>query len=220
MPDFLPAADSPYREWAQAFFSYAAAHAEELQLDPADVDAAIDAFNLFVSDLQAHVEAQALARARCAGKDQSRKTSVELIRNLARKIRANGEIPDAARAALGIGVPDRIKTLRPPPATAPLGLLESSGRLTHTLRICDSATPTRTAKPDGVLGAEVLCKIGGDAPVGDEGLTSLGIATRPRFTATFEGGDGTRIAYYLFRWIGNKGEKGPLSRTLSATIAA
>jgi len=57
-------------------------------------------------------------------------------------------------------------TPTPIPTTRPQTLVQSGQRLTHTLRISaatrskpDESTPTRRARPAGVLGAEVWVKL-------------------------------------------------------------
>lgn len=218
--DYLPASDPMYRDWCTAFFAYAVANAVALGWTALEVDAASDLYEEFASDLDAHIAAQNAAQAKREAKDISRAASVEAVRTLVRKAQANPNVTDVQRQNLGITVPDRSKTPVPPPTTSPLGVVEMTERYTHVLRIADSANPGRFAKPDGVIGAEVLCKIGGEAPAGDEGMTSLGIATKAKFTANFTNADGNKMAYYALRWVGTRGEKGPLGETIAATIAA
>jgi hypothetical protein len=63
------------------------------------------------------------------------------------------------RAELRITVRDTSPTPAFAPSSRPLALVESGQRLTHQLRLVDESTPTRRARPAGVLGAEVWVKL-------------------------------------------------------------
>jgi hypothetical protein len=96
-------------------------------------------------------------------------------------------------------------------------------RLTHQLRLVDESTPTRRARPSGVLGAEVWVKlVGADAPAPTDpaALTFLTMTTKPSFRAEFKAGEGGKTAVYMARWVNTRGEKGPWSDVTTATVAA
>ncbi len=98
-----------------------------------------------------------------------------------------------------------------------------SKRLRHTLRYVDESTPTRRARPRGVIGAEVWVKVSalGDPSASDPGeLKFLLLSTRTPAVAEFTGPDGGKTAHYMLRWLSTRGEAGPGSETASATIGA
>lgn len=131
-------------------------------------------------------------------------------------------VSDAERAAQGITVPDPAGTLVGPPTTHPVVMIECSARLQHTVAFTDSATPTRKAKPAGVLGAENWVSI---LPVGQPtptdpallplpsreraGVRAVALDTKTPYTLDFGGADGGKNANYLLRWVNPTGEKGP-----------
>ena len=101
--------------------------------------------------------------------------------------------------------------------------VDFSKRLRHTLRYVDESTPTRRARPHGVIGAEVWVKVSapGDPPPSDPGeLKFLLLSTRTPAVAEFPGPDGGKTAHYMVRWLSTRGEAGPWSETASATIGA
>ncbi len=59
------------------------------------------------------------------------------------------------RAEIGITVRSGTGFPAGVPRTRPVALVDSPARLTHHLRLVDESTPTRRARPAGVLGAEV-----------------------------------------------------------------
>jgi hypothetical protein len=96
-------------------------------------------------------------------------------------------------------------------------------RLTHQLRLVDESTPTRRARPAGVLGAEVWVKlVDADTPAPSDpaALTFLTMTTRPSFRAEFKAGEGGKTAVSMARWVNTRGEKGPWSEITTATVAA
>jgi hypothetical protein len=82
----------------------------------------------------------------------------------------------------------------------------------------DETTPNSKAKPDGVMGCEIWVKVGDPAPTDPEQLQFLGTDTRTPYVAEYSGEDAGKVAHYMLRWVNTKGEQGPWSQTVSATI--
>jgi len=80
------------------------------------------------------------------------------------------------------------------------------------------ATPTSKAKPAGVMGAEIWVKCGDAPPTDPSQCGFLALDTRTPYTADYPGTDANKVAYYMLRWVKTRGEKGPWSETVSATI--
>jgi hypothetical protein len=109
---------------------------------------------------------------------------------------------------------------RPPrAATRPVGLVSTAQRLRHEIRFFDEATPTRKAKPDGVMGCEIWVKVGTTPPTDPSECTFLALDTASPYLAEFDGADAGKTAYHMLRWVTTRGEKGPWSETVAATIA-
>ena len=143
-----------------------------------------------------------------------------LLRALVRRLQASAAVSDAEREALGITVPDLGATAAATPTTRPLCQVDARQRLQHTINFTDEATPTRRAKPAGVMGAQIWLKIGPTPPVDPGELTFLAVDTRSPYTADFDGEDGGKQAHYMLRWVNTRGETGPWSETATATIGA
>ena len=99
----------------------------------------------------------------------------------------------------------------------------------HTIEFSDENTPTRKAKPAGVMGAEFFRAAtvrkrfpcgDGPPPVDPGELTFLAVDTRTPYMTEFDGADGNKMAHYMLRWLNSKGQAGPWSQTVSATIGA
>lgn len=220
MPDYIPAADAAFDAWETNFVDYVVANFAALGLAAADIVAVGTAHTAWTADYPAHTAAQATAQAARQTKDDTRSALETAIRSLTRSLQASPSVDDTERQAMGITVPDTVATAAAVPATRPLVTVDTSQRLRHVIAFVDEATPTRRAKPKGVMAVEIWVKIGDPPPMDPNELTFLSVDTRTPYTADFSGGDAKRTAHYMARWVNTKGDKGPWSETASATIGA
>lgn len=221
MADYIPAGDRDFDAWENNFVAYATANAAALGLDPlVDIPPLTAAESTWDADFVALTTAQAAAQSARQAKDAARDAFEAVIRPLVARLQASPDVSDAERARLGITVPDRIPTPAEIPATRPVVSVDTRQRLQHTVSFADEATPTRKAKPKGVMGVELWVKIGDPPPVDETQLTFLATDTRTPYVATYPGADANKVAHYMLRWVNTRGEKGPWSETASATIGA
>ncbi|HUT90487.1 MAG TPA: hypothetical protein VMY37_13380 [Thermoguttaceae bacterium] len=220
MADYIPGADGAFDSWQENFATYVLANLAALGLDAleiADMNAARAAWS---TGYPAHSAAQAAAESARETKDTARQAYEAEIRPLVRQLQASPDVDNTERAAMGITVPDATPTAAVPPATRPVVTVDTAERLRHVIAFQDEATPTRKAKPQGVMGAEIWVKIGDPAPVDPSELEFLAVDSRTPYTTDFDGADGGKTAHYMLRWLNTRGEKGPWSETASATIGA
>lgn len=229
MPDYIPASDAEFNAWQANFITYANANQAALGLVAADLANVILAQLSWMPSLTAHVAAQANAQSVRATKDANRAALEALIRALVRRLQASPDVDDAERAALGITVPDTGATAAASPTTRPICQVDTAQRLRHTIDFTDESTPTRKAKPAGVLGAELIraapvrkrfALLGPTPPVDPGELTFLAVDTRSPYTRDYPGSEGGKQAHYMLRWGNTRGETGPWSETATATIGA
>ena len=98
-------------------------------------------------------------------------------------------------------------------------MISAIQRLQHEIGFRDEHTPTSTAKPQGVTGCEIWIKIGGDSPHDLTDCHYLATDTATPYTAKHPASEIGKTAHYIGCWVNRKGERGPLSATVSATIA-
>jgi hypothetical protein len=127
-------------------------------------------------------------------------------------------LTDANRAKLQLNVPDTIRTPSPVPVTHPVAQIDVSQPLRHTGEARDEATPNRRAKPKGVHGLEVRYQIGGTEPFDADQMLTLGIFPDSTFVKDFNVADAGKTVYYYMRWVNKRGQAGPWSELMSATI--
>ena len=232
--DYIPDGDARFDAWQSNFVTYVNDHLADLGLLAADVAGLNGSAASWSSDYPAHGAAQSAARAATEAKQRARNQLKAMIRPLVRRLQAESQVDDGERAAMGITVPDRVATPTGAPVTRPLVRVDSGQRLRHTIHFADEATPTRRAKPSGVMGVEIWVHLAeasaGDAGLGEgaggpgEGagapgaLRFLSMDTRTPHVAEYKGADGGQTAHYMLRWVATTGEKGPWSETASATV--
>ncbi|HDZ68948.1 MAG TPA: hypothetical protein ENH43_00810 [Phycisphaerales bacterium] len=224
MPDYIPGSDTGFQAWVDNFVTYANTHLAELGIGLPDIIPISTAQTDFDTKISDNVTAQQAAQSARQAKDASRDTLESLIRALVRQLQASGDVDDAERAALGITVPDTIKTTATGGiSTRPIGSVDTSQRLRHEIRFVDEATPTSRAKPQGVMGCEIWVKVTaqGEAPPADpDELSFVTLDTASPYTVEYDGADGGKTAHYMLRWVKTGSNKGPWSETISATITA
>jgi len=221
--DYIPRKDEEFQAWAQNLDDYTTANLGALGLVPSDVLAVSAARDDFDAKMTAHISAKQAARAARQAKADSRKAYEAAIRTLVRKLQILPAVSDAEREAMGITVRDTTLT-RPSGSidTRPVGAVDTSQRLRHVIRFNDEATPTRRAKPAGVMGCEIWVKVAAqnEPPSGPSELSFVGLDTATPYMVEYAGEDGGKTAHYMLRWVRSDGEKGPWSETVSATITA
>ncbi|MGE3107186.1 MAG: hypothetical protein AB7O77_02420 [Phycisphaerales bacterium] len=219
MADYLPGPDADYQAWVTNFVTYANANLAALGLVAADMTPVTTNQTTFNTNFAAHIAAKAAAQAAKQSKDESRSGLTAAIRPLVRRLQASTVVSDAEKASLGITVAQQPGPIGPP-TTAPICSIECGARLQHTLRFVDETTPTRKAKPAGVLGVEIWNKVGETPPANESELRFVAVDTNAPYVLNFPAADGGKTAYYWMRWVSPTGERGPWGEQSQATIAA
>lgn len=218
--DYIPQGDSPFDEWQEGAAAYLNGHLADLGLTALDPDVIeLNAAKAeWDADYPAHLAAHNSAKGARIGKDESRAAYERVFRRISRRIQADPGIEDAHRVGMGLTVRDGVRTRVPRPTTAPFLSSDTSGRQCIKIRFGDTGPPPHRAKPPGVLGCEIWVKVGGDAPVDLEECRFLALDTRSPYVAEFSGNEPGQTAHFIGRWVNRRGEAGPRSRTISATI--
>ena len=219
MADYIPDADPDFNNWQTNFVSYLQTHQSRLGLSNAEMTSLIEVQSRWETAYEEHLNAQAAAQGARQQKDDSRQTWEQALRNQSRKLQSNENITNSDRATLGLTIPTGSRSTTGVPTSRPVVLIAETKPLSHTLRFFDENTPNRRAKPKGVMGAEVWIKIGDAPPNSSDDLQFLGLDTRTPYISEFDTEDGGKTAYYRLRWVNSKGEQGPWSDLVSASIA-
>jgi hypothetical protein len=216
--DFIPGSDADFNVWMRNFLNYANANPTALGIIADDLTPLQEAATDFETNLDASIAAQASAQGAVRKKDDSRVTLEALLRPFARRLQATATVKDSHRQSLGLNVKSTTRTAAAVPTSRPVATVDTSQRLRHVISFVDEQTPGSRAKPAGVMGCEIWVKVGPTPPLDVSECRYLATDTATPYTAEYDGADGGKIAHYLLRWVNTRGERGPWSQTVSATI--
>lgn len=218
MPDYLPSSDTEFLAWMQNFISYATANVAALGLTTADLTSIQNQQTTLETSYADFVATQALAASKRQQKDDERTAQEKLVRPLVARLQSFTTLTDAQRQALGMTVRSTSHAAAATPTSRPIGTIDTSKRLRHTISFVDEDSPGSRAKPDGVSGCEIWMKVGEPSPAGPDELRYLATDTRSPYVVEFEASDAGKMAYYMLRWVNTRGERGPWSQTVGGTV--
>lgn len=219
MADYIPQNDAEFNLWQANMLEIVGANLGNWVISPDD-------FNT-LSGLQ---EGWAIAFAKASNKQNRTSADVqakgdarvsylkELWGFVAQLLANNSKVSNSDRDRMGLTVKSGTRTPVPAPITLPVGNIDFSIRLQHTINYSDEATPRSKAKPAGVHGCEIWMKIDGNAPMDDSEQSYVATDTSSPYTVKFEGKYVGKMVWYWLRWVNTRGEHGPWSSTVSAMV--
>jgi hypothetical protein len=131
-----------------------------------------------------------------------------------------GDVPASVwttedRNTLNLAPPNTSRTPAPVPSTKPIGQVDTSKRLEHTISFTNE--DGSHAKPARVRGCQIWFKIGEPA-IDPSELSFMVTDTASPYTHHFAGEHAGKNVYYWLRWENTRGETGPWSDVVMATI--
>ena len=218
MHDFVPGPDGEFTAFATTFVNYVAAHTVALGVAPATATALSDKLLEWTDGLAAQQTALTAAQSATVTKDNVRATFEPLIRATAAQIQANPAVTDEQRTGAALPIRDTTRTRAAVPTTRPVGQVNTSQRLQHTISWRYESSPNSKAKPAGVLGVEIWLFVGPAPPSDPAQAHFVALDTSTPYVLVHEASDAGKLAHYLLRWVNTRSEPGPWSETVSATI--
>jgi hypothetical protein len=215
MADFIPRSDAETIAHGKSLTLYVTNHMDALGLRPGDETRLVNALSDFETKYNDSVTKKSEAEASIEEKDAAREEYEALLRAFNLDMHDAG---DQHRAAMGLTVKDTVRTAVGAPDSHPVGEVETNQKLIHIIHFRDELTPDSKGKPDGVQGVQIWLKTSGAPPVDYKECQYVATDSRTPYNCNFEGVDAGKTAYYLLRWINGKGETGPWSPLIQATI--
>ena len=131
-----------------------------------------------------------------------------------------GDIPQSSltaddRSVLKLEERSTTRTPAPVPTTFPVGKINSTNRLEHSISF--TTEDGKYGKPEGVRGCQIWCKEGEPA-LDEKQLLFLGTDTASPFLKKYLIADAGKTIHYWLRWENTRGETGPWSAVVSATV--
>ncbi len=220
MPDFIPPPDPAFNNWQDTFLTFVTGNRAALGVSTGDLTALTAAQTDWTDKYATHQATQAQALSDRQAKDDARAAYVTLIRAAVGQMQKNPAVTDAQRQSMQITVADQIHTPAAVPSSKPVGKIDTSQRLRHIIEFRDEGTPTSRAKPAGVAACEVWLFIGTAAPAGPDAMHLQAVDKTSPYIMEFDSADAGKTAWWALRWVNTRGEHGPWSATVSATIGA
>ena len=217
---YIPRSETGFQDWATNFTNYLAANLADLKFTAEELTALTQEQTDWQTAYQEHLASQSAAEAARKKKKNAHKAYESSLRAIAQRIRVDRDISEERKVALGINTGASTRKRISVPTTRPLGRLDASDRLLHSIYFVDEETPTRRGKPDGVMGCEVWVKLGDELPTDPSELQFLGLTTSAPYIARYGGDARGKTANYMLRWVNSRGEAGPWSQTFSAIVQA
>ena len=149
-----------------------------------------------------------------ANKNSVRDTLMSILRKI------YADIPQSIltvedRNAIGLIERKSTRTTPAPPTTHPIGYINTINRLQHTISFTDE--DGSLAKPKGVRGCQIWCKVG--EPVTDvQELRFLATSSASPYVHKFDIPEAGKTVYYWLRWENTRGKTGPWSAAVNATV--
>jgi hypothetical protein len=210
--DYIPTADAEFHTWFGNLHDYATDNAAALGLTPDQTAVLESAYNNWATAFPAHTTASAAASAAKTHKDNAE----TVLRPLVQQLQASQTVTDDQRKKMKITVRATTRTRSSAPTTMPVASVDTSQRLRHVINYKDSSG--NRAKPAGVAYCEIWVKVGAPAPTDIGQMTYLGNASKTPQLEEYTTAQAGQMATYWLRWVNTRGEKGPWSEPVSATI--
>lgn len=220
--DWVPSADADLDAFAVNFEAKITASPTTYGLVAGDATAFNTVADDFATKLALATDPGTKTSVTVASKNTARAVLVANLRSLARRVQAHSTITAAQLTDLGLPVRDTVATPIPVPSSKPILAVMSHGPQLHNVRFADEGSPTSRRKPAGASGLQVFYTAGTPAVAitDPEEAQFEGVFTKADFVVSYDAGDIGKTATIRARWMNRKGEVGPLSDPITATIAA
>lgn len=214
MADYIPSSDAEFHVWQGNIIPIVQLSASAWGILAADLTSVVASQTTWITAFNKASNKQNRTAADVQAKEDARKAYEKALRNfVAQWLANNAKVANSDRERMGLTVKSSSRTAVAVPSTAPNATIDFSTRLQHSIAYADETTPTTKAKPAGVHGSEVWVKLGDEAE-----FRFLGTNTSSPFQAVFADADAGKTAQYRLRWVNTRGEHGPWSSIISATI--
>ena len=210
----FPSKEADLNLYFQTAAPYVLANTARLLVSPANktgLDTEIAAWNIIFPQAQNN---STRTKTIIMNKDDAKENLIVRLRTI------YADVPESVwttedRVTLSIGDRNTPKTPKPVPTTKPIAQVDTSQRLEHTISFTDQ--DSSGAKPDGVRGCQIWFKMG--EPITDiSELSFMATDTASPYIYRFKVEDANKNVSYWLRWENTRGETGPWSDVVMATI--
>ena len=155
-----------------------------------------------------------------AAKDAAWDAAVALMREINNTVQSKAGVNPDLKANCGLPVYDDTPTRVAVPASRPVLGVDASQRLQHKISFRDADATDSRAKPEGVREIELWSKVGAPAPTDASQCQFVLAGSKNGLMVAYTGAQAGQPVHYMARWKNTRGEYGPWSETVIATIGA
>lgn len=217
--DFIPRSDGDFNLWQGSLMEYVALNLAAWGIPEPEFQTLTSLQTVWTDAFSKASNRQNRTAADVKAKDSARTDFEKATRAFtAEWLSNNSKVTDSDRTRMGLTVKAGTRTAVARPSTSPVGSIDFSVRLQHTINFSDEATPRSKAKPEGVHGCEIYMKVDGDAPKDVSEMSYVATDTATPYVVNFDGSKGGKTVYYWLRWVNTRGETGPWSTCVNALV--
>jgi hypothetical protein len=216
-PKYIPQSDPRFDEWAEKLAAALPAIATAIGGVPADlVTAVTDGYAAWDLSYDAHQVARNAAQSATEVKDEDRVTLATAIRLVIQLLQKHPAFTNAQREALGVTVPDLIRTPSSPDYVVnlapPILLLESRRGLVVVHFGVNPSNEKLNAKPAAINGANIWYRV-------ESGPWAfVALDTNSPYNHNFTITEPQNVEYRA-QWVDKKGRTGIFSETAKCTVS-
>lgn len=220
-PNYIPSTDTDLANWADNFNTLLTASPPTYGLVAGDATAVNTVVVGYLDAYAASIAPTTRTPVTISAKDDAKILMLATVRPFAQNISLNQGIISSDKIAIGVNPRTNTSTKIPIPTTYPVLTIPTALNLGHVLRYRDQLSePTVKAKPFGATALQLFATASATV-IADQTLLAYNAnLTKSPATVLWEAGDVGKTAYYAARWVNEKGQQGPWSAIISATIGA
>ncbi|MEC4050211.1 hypothetical protein OX284_012280 [Flavobacterium sp. SUN046] len=210
----FPGKDAELNNYFQVAILYILLNKTRLRLSQEDEDTLNDLFGEWNVKYPLSQNENTRTKITIKDKEDAKDRLIVFLRKVYADI-PNSVLTNQDRITLNLLSRDTSRTPTAVPFTKPVVLVDTRNHLEHTISF--SNIDGSKKKPEGVRACQIWYKIG-SAPIDPSELTYMASDTASPYIHHFEGKDAGKNIYYWLRWENTRGEVGPWSDAIMATI--
>jgi hypothetical protein len=210
--DYIPHNESDRRAWLVNFANQLSDSGISYGFTAPEVNAVSALVSAYDGACGSHIAAVQAAQAAKETKDDAMTPCLSAARDAAGRLQSHPLMDDAKRVTYGLTVRDAEPSPQAePPLEPPQFAVDVRNRLQHVLRW--------GKRPPGMVGMEIYRKVDGPTPTDLSQCEFVALDTASPYMAEYTGAQAGKTVWYILRWAGRDGVKGPISETVAATVA-
>jgi hypothetical protein len=210
----FPSKEADLNLYFQTVIAYLILNGVRLNVSAANLAAASDLLALWEDIFPSSQNKNTRTKTIVENKDVAKERMMTLLRSIYADI-AQSALTNEDRNTLNLEARSTSRTASPVPVTRPVAQVNTNNRLEHTISFTDESGSS--ARPAGVRGCQIWFNVG-EPIINVEDLDFMATDTASPYIRKFPLTDAGKAVHYWLRWENTRGETGPWSTVVTATI--